>query len=311
MSKYLDNNEMFLEPTTNQYGSHMVMTNVMKPTKTKYINIDTRFRDEYSSTALVNYTVTLPERINDVKSVQVSNVEIPNTIYNISSNNNNNIIKIVERGEPDVIHMIVLPDDNYDSAKLISTLSSKILQQVSTDLNIEIDTATNKCKFSTSSQTNEYTIEFAVDSTGSLDKHSPRSKLGWLLGFRNITYILNKMTTPIVAESFVDLNGSRYLYLAIDEFSKGNQNSFLSPLSKSFINKNILARISNNLINSIPVFGSVNSANRRVGTLVSDHRRYTGKTDLQKLNIQLLNEYGNPVDLNGMDFSFCLEVEYE
>jgi len=32
---------------------------------------------------------------------------------------------------------------------------------------------------------------------------------------------------------------------------------------------------------------------------------------LQKLNLQLLNEFGNPVSLNGMDFSLCLEVEYE
>jgi len=29
------------------------------------------------------------------------------------------------------------------------------------------------------------------------------------------------------------------------------------------------------------------------------------------LKIQLVNAYGVPVHLNGLDFSFCLEVEYE
>lgn len=32
-----DNSSLFMEPRTNQYGSHMIMTNVHKPTKTKYV----------------------------------------------------------------------------------------------------------------------------------------------------------------------------------------------------------------------------------------------------------------------------------
>ena len=48
MSNYFDNKDNFLEPNVTQYGSHMVMTNVHKSSKTKYINIDTRFSDEYN-----------------------------------------------------------------------------------------------------------------------------------------------------------------------------------------------------------------------------------------------------------------------
>ena len=118
-----------------------------------------------------------------------------------------------------------------------------------------------------------------------------------------------KNGTSTVSESFIDLNGPRYLYLAIDEFTKGNQHSFISPLTKSFINKNIVARIT--IDNTTWGFGKIIPANMKSGNLVSDHRSYTGKNDLQKLNIQILNEFGHPVDLNGMDFSFCIEVEHE
>jgi hypothetical protein len=45
--------------------------------------------------------------------------------------------------------------------------------------------------------------------------------------------------------------------------------------------------------------------------LLSDRRKYSGKVNLQKLRVQLVNEYGVAVNMNGMDFSFCLEIEYE
>ena len=62
MSSYLDSKDLFLGPKTNQYGSHMVMTNVMKELKTKFVNVDTRFRDEYNFKVTSDYNITLPER---------------------------------------------------------------------------------------------------------------------------------------------------------------------------------------------------------------------------------------------------------
>jgi serine protease inhibitor ecotin len=112
-----------------------------------------------------------------------------------------------------------------------------------------------------------------------------------------------------ISDTFINLNGSKYVYLAIDEFSKSNPVSFVTPLPTSFINKSIIARIT--LDKSSYGFNSVLPANVYNGLLVSDVRTYSGKIDIQKLNIQLLNDFGNPISLNGMDFSLCLEVEYE
>ena len=79
MSKYMDNKRMFLEPSVSQYGSRMVMTNVNKPTKTKYWNIDTQFCNDYNSLNSTEYNISLPEPINDVKSIKVKDVQIPIT----------------------------------------------------------------------------------------------------------------------------------------------------------------------------------------------------------------------------------------
>jgi len=305
MSKYFDGKpDLFMEPKTSQYGSHMVMTNVSKETKTKYINIDTRFRDDYNHSATVNYNITLPERITEAKTMTVTNVEIPNTIYNISAARGNNNFTVMDLST-NVVRNIILSDNSYST--LSSLMSTVNAQLSSASVSLALSATGNNLTF-TSTSTHDLSLGFAIDASGNFDKNRLRSKLGWLMGFRNINYTLKRNAT-VTTEALPDLNGPRYLYLAIDEFCKGNQHSFISPLPNSFINKNILARISVDA--TAYGFGHVINVNRNYGSLVSDARSYTGKVDLQKLNVQLLDEWGQPINLNGLDFSFCLQIEHE
>lgn len=297
MSNYFDNKDLFVGPKTNQYGGHMVMTNVIKERKKKYINVDTRFRDEYSSGGSCNgvdsITITLPERINEVKKIEVKCAEIPVSFYNISSDLGNNVLQV-----NDVVKTI--PDGFYSAAQLVAAINAPL---VGTGCSLSI--ANNKCKFDSAS---EITINFAIDKSGSFDKYNLKSKLGWALGFRDVSIEI-LAGGYVLGDAFINLNEPRYLYLIVDEFNQGNPHSFLAPLPKSFINKNIIARIATNFL-GFP-FGSVLTANLTNGLLVSDKREFSGKVNLQKLNIQLVNEYGNPVNLNGLDFSFAIKVEHE
>jgi hypothetical protein len=306
MSKYLDNKELFLEPKVSQYNNHMVMTNVSQPTRKKYINIDTRNLDS-SGNSIANYTITLPERINNVKSIMACNVEVPMTFFNISSNLGNNSFGVV-----DVLaessESVVVSDGYYTTSSLISEINSKLnsLGGNFGDLDFSIVDNYVSATLGTSGATDGIDINFAVNSNNEFDKYNFKSKLGWLLGFRDTSY--NILTTKR-AEALPDVNGPRYLYLVIDEFSKGNQNSFLAINSKSQIQSNILARIV--MDKTVHSFGNILPANNFNGLLLTDRRSYNGRVDLQKLKIQLTDEYGTPVDLNGLGFSLCLEVEYE
>ena len=308
----MDNKDLFLEPKVTQYGNHMVMTNVVKPVKHKYYNIDTRFRDdydEYSNTSPTFYTITLPQRVNDVKSIMACNAEIPLSYYNISASFGNNTLQMIRKND-NLSKTIVIKDGNYDISGLLTLMNNEIKTVGFNDISFNI--TNNHSSFIT---TYNYTFNFAVKTSmtysGSsqntdFDKFNFKSKLGWLLGFRNITYIDNK---SVISESFIDLNGPRYLYLIVDEFNNGNQNSFISPLYTSILNKNILAKIS--IDNKHYGFGTILTANNFNGYLLTDKRYYNGKVDLQRLKIQLVNELGSPIDLNGLDFSFTLEIEYE
>ena len=56
-------------------------------------------------------------------------------------------------------------------------------------------------------------------------------------------------------------------------------------------------------------YGSINPV--ELGTrLVSDVRTYGELVNLQRMNVRIVDEFGRIMNLNGMDFSFCLELEH-
>jgi hypothetical protein len=323
MSRYFDNKELFVGPTTKQYGSHMVTTNVIKETKVKYINIDSRFRDEYNYSNLANYYFTLPERINDVKTVSVCNIELPLSLFNVSADLGNNYFRVVTNTMDTVVDIsngFYQLNPFYVNNPLETGINSALVNKSVSDLTIDFSNNYNNgtatvntyngfyTQLKNSNGSNPISVDFAVSSTGTFDKYNLKSKMGWLLGFHDLSYTIPANGT-IYSDSFVNLQSPRYLYLVLDEFSRGNQSSFVSPLPSSLINKNILARIS--IDHTKYEFGDIVVGNQFNGVLLTDSRSYTGKTDLQKLNVQIVNEWGIPVNLNGLDFSFTIVVEHE
>ena len=307
MSKYDDGKSLFLSPKVAQYDGHMVMTNVSRPTKTKYVSIDTSYRDNYSAydaSSGAACVITLPERITEVKNIKVRSIEIPNSIYNISSSIGNNCFQISSGATS---AMVIIPDGQY-TANSLSTQINTSIQALSTvafrTLQHSI-TSGNKSTFTIASGS-ALTVSFTVLSNGSTEVANINRKLGWSLGFRNTSYTISTSQT---SEAILNIYGFKYLYLVIDEFTKGNQNSFLAVLPNSLVRKTILARIA--LDKHFFPFGEVFTANLTNGYLLSDRRSYTGAVDLQRLSIQLVDDIGKPVSLNGLDFSFCLEVEHE
>lgn len=324
MSVYLDNKDLFLSPKVSQYGNHMVMTNVHKETKIKHWNIDTRFRDDYdnysqlvSGSQIPGYTFTLPQPINDVKSIHVNNIEIPMSYYNISAALGNNVMTIGTK-------LVTVADGFYTSSTLVTAVNSALSAVSITGVVFDISYNGTPRTFFRNTSGSPISIAFAVkpsntcdgvtnppagsSSTGDFDKYNFKSKLGWLLGFRNISYTVANGTSKL-SESVLDLMTPRYLYLVIDEFTSSNTNSFISPLPTSIINRNILAKVTIDYLHY--PYGTILTANPTNGLLISDKRSYNGKVNLQKMKIQLVNEYGLPIHLNGLDFSFCLKIEYE
>jgi hypothetical protein len=311
-TSYFDNKTAFLEPCVEQYGSHMVMSNVKRTTRQKYLNIDTRFADDYGYNKMDynktnSFNFTFPERIRDVKSMRVTSLELPISFYNFAEYLGNTTLNLTDVGTS-TTKTVVVKDGNYlTTTQLSSEITDKIHNFGGNFTDISFSMFENK--FSTfDTSDSSFTVSLETDISGNTDKNNFRSKLGWELGFRIPEYSLITVD-PFTSESFVNLNTVRYLYLVLDEFSSGFTNSFVCPIHNYLLNKKILARITVDT-QRFP-FGTVQPCNFFNGLIESDFRQYNGTIDIQKMSIQIVNEYGKPINLNGMDFSFLLELTYE
>lgn len=309
----------------------------------KSINIDTRFRDNYYTTQSTNFHLDLPIKFNNVVSLQLSAFEFPTTAFAVSKQFGTNYfwvsagpitatpivggVNTITSTVTERLHIIV-PNGNYNSPDLIAFLNNYVatntafstttyLKYLTFTLNLGaallgelfnsgsgqvIAGISTACP----SAVNTFTInlDFQADFNGNPDYGTPLPlKLGWMLGYREGYY---QNGTTYVSEGVANTGGPNYMYLVVDDFNNNVNNNFYSSFNSSLLNKNILARIS--LQPSAYPSLVQNNLN-----LITNPREYFGPIHIQKMQIQLLDEYGRVIDLNNMDYSFCLtmQVVYE
>ena len=107
-----------------------------------------------------------------------------------------------------------------------------------------------------------------------------------------------------IAEGILDITGPKYLFLVINDFNNNVHNKYTS-LVKSSISmpaSNILARI------SMP-YGVNEIGYDDTSDLIPKTREYFGPVRIEKLHIQLVDEFGRIIDLNNNDFSLLLDFQ--
>jgi len=282
-----------------------VINPIKKRTIRKNLNIDSRFRDNYYSTASSNFNVILPTNFNDVLQMQLAGIELPTTFYVVSKQYGNNFFSISVNGSD--FKVINIPDGNYTQVAIMEIINTQLqlslapYNLVSFSINLVFNSGTGQTLIAPngSGVVSSIEINFQADKFGNDNRATPLPlKFGWLLGFRNGIYV---GSVNYVSESLVDLSGPRYLFLVVDDYNNSVNNNFFSAFNSSILNKNILARISVQAI-TFDILGQNNL------TLVTTPREYFGPVNINSLNIQLLDEYGRIVDLNNMDFSFCINL---
>jgi hypothetical protein len=287
-----------------------IINPLKKRSTNQNLNIDTRFRSNYYSTLSTDFQFDLPIKFSNVMTMQLSSFEMPTTFYAISKQMGNNFF-VITIGTTSQI--VTIPDGNYTPNALISYLNmypynepsfNYILFSINLDMTAsgsgQMVVGLNALDLSNNIPTPptfSFTLNFQTDINGNPDHSTPLPlKLGWMMGFRQGVY---KNNYSYVSEGVVDICRARYIYLVIDDYNNNVNNGFYSAFNSSLLNKNILARISLQQ-------GSFNVLSQNNLNIISPNREYFGPVDIQKMNIQLLDEYGRILDLNNMDYSFCL-----
>jgi hypothetical protein len=301
MSYYYD----VLEPSVQQQGSHMIMKGVSKPLKEKIVNIDTKYRTDYDYRSYASANMVFGEKLSEVRSMEIVSVDIPMTFYNIFENNDclqtgNNYLRIKNGGTSKILTMT---PNYYTDISFVAEINNQ-LQNLSLSTDISYSIVNNKSFFK--SKVSTYSLATNVDMCGNVYDSNIQNNLGWVMGFRDTSY--NLTTSGIASECILNLKTPRHLFLALNEFSQGNSNSFVSPLEKTNQSKNIIAKI---CIPPTVKFGDTLCVNKANGLLVSEVRKYLEKVNIQRMNLQLLDDAGRVIHLNGTDFSLCLKLVHE
>lgn len=292
-----------------------------KRTLTKLVNIDTVFRTNYAATKSTDFPYVLPEAMRNVVAMQLASIELPNMIYAFSTVNKSNefIVRLVNvTNREDETLTIYIPDGNYTMTQFQTTMNNIFQNQGAHFLIMEIvqtrvvirarNPGEGASVYDTAATWYSPTFLFELDFL--VAGRPVTSTAGWNMGFRLPAYratetITNYETTEVYrnfvqGESCYRSSADNYLFLEIDDFHNNFQtDSIISTNASSYMGKNILARIVLNAGNFVVVQNNLSDG-------VLKKREYLGPVRIEKIQVRLLNKFGEVVDLTHNDFSFSL-----
>lgn len=286
-----------------------------------YISIDSKFRENFYTTTSSDFYIYLPSKIKNVVSMQITSFELPISFYGISATHGNNYftISITDINNNVFVRDILIPDGNYTAFSLVKFLNNllcpidasgnmiypdDLFSYISFSVNIDENDGTGTGK--TTVVTDNYNItSFKLDfsykiNCGKNSQEYPTSRFGQVLGFIKDIYDSEILYT---SESVTDVFPSRYVYLSIDDYNNNFSYLFM-PVYKQ------ATTFSSTIIAKIPIntnfFTLINENDLKI---ITDERQYFGPVDIDRLRITLLDEYGNILDINNANYSFCILVK--
>lgn len=290
-----------------------------KQIKTHVINVDSRYRDNprtpitLAGAPSTDFLWRLPTTIKNVISVRLSSVELPNTSYDFSREKGNVDFNITLYG-PGTPKNFTLPSGNYtDVNDLVDTMN--ILINGGTPASnapqggfgagtflVSFDTVTGKLTIANvggnlfsivfvdtfPTRPYDWGLGYNLGFNGSSPSGDPRGFYGLLSTGRKASY---------TGETIVDLIGPNYFILKLDPDWIIVQHH---GLTEKYLSTGIAKVIVNVPKNALIYDNGSNTVFKEV--------TFKQPTNITTFPVQVMDPYGEVVDLEGANFSFTLEV---
>lgn len=236
----------------------------LKNTITRFVNLDSQFR-QYSSNfenSSTDYTLDLSDRLSNVLSIRLYSYQIPYSWYTIDVAYGNTCFWITD-GSCNV--SISISPGNYNASEFTSALNKSFIKvgfhfpTTPADTPVTYNSNNGKLFFSLydgsfngldvngdmcSFTITQTTLITFFDPTASLQcqtncvnqTYYVNQTLGWLMGFRLTTVFVDPNGNN--PQSNLDLNGTKYLILVIDDYNQNHVNNGLVSITET-TNSNI------------------------------------------------------------------------
>jgi hypothetical protein len=291
----VDSVTSYLQPVTT-YSTHVAQGNLnklKKRTTTYSLCMNTLFRDNQGSKD-GNIMFVLPYPLKNVISLKLVSLEFPDTVYMFSERKKTNRLWIKE----DVTQkeaLVIVPEGNYDSVSLPMVLQEAINDALDADGRFSVSIDDIRGKITICNSDYNFHMEFINGNTNPVLSKN----MGWYMGFRCREYTGSQSYTGEGIFSPIPLP---YIYFILNDYNIASSTTIMGIFSENYVEKNILAKIPMP-VESFQVLFDNNS------DLITKKREYFGTVDISKFAIKILDQYGEGIDTNAMDFSFTLELE--
>lgn len=262
--------------------------------------LNSAFKTDYNDSTS-SFTYVFPEKLTNVIDIRISHLEIPVDVYfTVSEYYGNNKFTVIKENILYGItntYEIKIPDSNYITMDDYRDILNLRIRDVLGDNDLIALHNQYTLFFHSQSTTQNYTIKFSE----SIYNPTIERNLGYLLGFRKSTYTITP-GTHIESERPVNLAPTKAFFIVLEDFTNNFKENIRVGFANHFLNKNVLARI--------PFTRTKDEARSFIFNKFSDTpgnvRKYSGPTDIQKIKIEILDDYGEIVNLLGADWGFVV-----
>lgn len=233
----------------------------LKNTVKRFLNLDSQFR-QYTSgidSTSTNYTCDLSDTLKNVLNLSLYSYQIPYSWYTIDTAYGNTCFWIFDPDSNNYVSISV-PPGNYSQTVFQTQLNSSFTSAgfisfpLVTGATVPVNYNQNSGTITLylfggiwqdpNDSTNTFTISSSTqiiffDFTATLQcnfncytksSHYFNSTLGWIMGYR-LPY-LNVDASGNTASAILDLNGTKYLILVIDDYNQNHINNSLVSISQ-------------------------------------------------------------------------------
>lgn len=259
--------------------------------------LNSAFKSNYADSTS-SFIYNFPEKLTNVLDIRISHLEIPVDVYfTVSEYYGNNKFTIRDTSN-NTEYEIVLEDNNYITLDDYRNIINLALYNRMGE-NHDIIALHNE--YTMFFHNRNPSITYEIDFAESIYNPTIERNLGYLLGFRKSTYSIAP-GEHIQSERAVNTSPTKAFFIVLEDFTNNYKENIRVGFANHFLNKNVLARI--------PFTRTKDEARSFIFNKFSDTpgnvRKYNGPTDIQKIKIEILDDYGEVINLLGADWGFVV-----
>jgi hypothetical protein len=285
------------------------------------VNVDSRFRDTPQITPPSDYYFSLLSPIKNVLRVRITSIEIPNNYLFFTQKRKNVTLTFTYGGLPATAASITIPDGNYTPDEMVTLLTEAFSGIDISGMAVTYNSSTGAFSFTAAAPFAIDTITTAATTSSTAASAASCSAnttgwdrpfdygLGYYLGFSrglHASFGPVEGTYTVTSDACANFSGDHYLFLRVNDYAGVNQtvsvyDSTFLPERRQRNEFTALAKVVLREPKNAVIFDDY--AGQHIKEFV-----FPAPTDLSRLHIQVMDAYGQIMDLCSSQFSFSVEV---